>query len=550
VKRQRAVQIGVTLWLAMAGAFAQALERPFSRKECESELCSLLSQGRLDDLRWPDFTQHREEITRFYEANSYRLAWVEDGKPASRTRVLALALRRAADHGLDPDQYDARRWATRLLELDQHTLPEEALARFDLAFTVALTRYVSDLRDGRANPGIYGGVRGQDPERLPLADTVARLAAAGDVAAALETLQPPFPGYRSAVAALRQYRALAAADSGEKLPAVIKAVDPGQPYSGLARLAELLRRLGDLPGDASVDTSDYTEPLVSAVKRFQERHGLEPDGRIGKGTLAALNTPLTERVKQLEIALERWRWLPRGFARSILINIPEFRLRALDASHRTELEMKIVVGEARRTPTPLLNKDMKYVIWRPYWNVPYNIQRKELVPSIEKDPGYLARNGYEVVTPAGEVVSSGEVTPEILAQLKAYSLRLRQKPGPKNSLGLVKFLFPNEDNVYLHDTPAKSLFDRARRDFSHGCMRVANPAGLAEWVLRPEGDWPPERIAAAMQGPDNTYVTLKQPIPVRVVYHTAAALETGEVRFFEDIYGMDPGVWRKLGRQD
>lgn len=533
----------------MASALAADLEKPFPRKECESELCSLINQGRLDDLRWPDFRQHQDEIARFYEGNSYRFAWVEGGKPTARTRTLALALRRAADHGLDPDRYDARRWATRLLELDQHTPSEQALARFDLAFTVALTRYVSDLRDGRANPGIYGGLPGQDPERIALAEAVAHLATAPDAGAALEALQPPYPGYRHALAALKQYRALAAADSGEKLPAVAKALDPGEPYGGLARLAELLRRLGDLAADVPVDTTVYSEPLVSAVKHFQQRHGLEPDGRIGRSTLAALNTPLTERVRQLEMALERWRWLPRGFTRSILVNIPEFRLRALDASHRTELEMKIIVGAAGRTPTPLLAKDMKYVVWRPYWNIPASIQRQELVPSIEKDPSYIARNSYEAVTPAGQVVSVGEVTPEILAQLKTYSLRLRQRPGPKNSLGLVKFLFPNDENVYLHDTPAKALFDRARRDFSHGCMRVANPSALAEWVLRPNGDWTPERIAAAMQGPDNTFVTLKQPVPVRVVYHTAMALETGEVRFFEDIYGMDTGLWQKMAGQ-
>jgi murein L,D-transpeptidase YcbB/YkuD len=322
-------------------------------------------------------------------------------------------------------------------------------------------------------------------------------------------------------------------------------VDPGQIYAGVPRLASLLRLLGDLPEDAVVDGDVYQGALVEAVRHFQSRHGLEADGRIGKGTLAALNTPLATRVRQLELTLERWRWQPREFTPSIMVNIPEFKLRALDASHRVSMEMNVVVGTAR-TQTPLLGEDMKYVVMRPYWNVPYSIQRNEILPALAKDPAYLSKHAYEVVTRTRQVVTTGEVTPEQVLELKSGQLYIRQQPGPKNSLGLVKFMFPNQENVYLHDTPSKSLFSRARRDFSHGCVRVADPPALAAWVLQENEGWTPERIGTAMQGEDSQSISLKRPIPVRIVYHTAVVLENGEARFFEDIYGRDSELERQL----
>lgn len=355
--------------------------------------------------------------------------------------------------------------------------------------------------------------------------------------------------YRRTLSALARYRDLASEDDGEILPAAKKPVEPGGHYAGVARLTRLLSRLGDLPaGDVSRDSDVYDAKLVAAVKGFQARHGLEPDGRLGKGTLTQLNTPLSFRVRQLEWALERWRRLPYDPSRpSIVLNLPEFRLRAFDPGHQPALEMKIVIGRSRKLKTPLLSSRVDTIIFRPYWNVPLSIQRGELIGAIKRDPSYISKNDFELVTPQDAVVAQDAVADTLLAQLRSGKLRLRQRPGPKDALGLVKFVFPNEYNVYMHDTPAKSLFARARRDFSHGCIRLEKPTDLAEWLLSRESGWPRDRIEAAMHGTETFSVKLTHAIPVATVYVTAVVLESGEVRFFEDIYGEDAALEKELG---
>lgn len=247
-------------------------------------------------------------------------------------------------------------------------------------------------------------------------------------------------------------------------------------------------------------------------------------------------------IRQLQLVLERWRWVPHSFPRPpIVVNIPEFRLRAYDNQYRPELEMKVVVGKAYRHKTPVFSNQMTYVIFRPYWDVPLSIQRAELVPKIEKDPTYLAKNDYEIVDSRRHVVS-GPVTPEVLDDLRSGKLSIRQIPGDKNALGHIKFLFPNEYNVYLHGTPAKALFLRSRRDFSHGCIRVEKPEELAEWVLRGMPGWNMDRIRAAENGEISHRVDLNQPIPVLIVYGTAVVGPSGEVQFFDDIYGYDAAL--------
>jgi murein L,D-transpeptidase YcbB/YkuD len=311
----------------------------------------------------------------------------------------------------------------------------------------------------------------------------------------------------------------------------------------VARLARFLRLVGDLPEDAagSQDGDVYGGALVDAVKRFQRRHGLDEDGRLGAGTIKQLNVPLADRVRQLQLTLERWRWLPAEFsAPPIIVNIPDFRLRALDEDNNPVLDMRVVVGKAMRTETPVFSRDMTYVVLRPYWNVPPSILRSEIVPAIQRDRGYIASKNYEVTNFDGKVVTSGTISDEVLAQLKAGKLMVRQKPGPTNALGLVKLIFPNENNVYLHSTPSQSLFSRSRRDFSHGCIRVEKPAELTEWVLRNNPGWTLEKVQQGMQsGKDNVTVTLGKPVPVFIVYGTALAYANGEVHFSDDIYGFD-----------
>ena len=346
--------------------------------------------------------------------------------------------------------------------------------------------------------------------------------------------------------ALVQYRALAAADDGESLPEVLEPVKPGEVYDGLPRLIHLLLLVGDLPTEILVpDSNIYDGPLVAAVKQFQRRHGLDPNGRIDKATVVQLNVPLSFRVRQLELALERWRRHPYDPTRpTVVLNLPEFRLRAFRAN-QMELEMKIVVGRALDRQTPLLSAQLDTIIFRPYWNVPLDIQRDELVPKIVDDDSYLAASHLEIVTPQG-TVRNGMVSDDALDELRSGRLRLRQTPGPKNSLGLVKFVFPNPYGVYMHGTPAVSLFSQARRDFSHGCIRVEKPEDLAEWVLRDESGWPRYHIGEAMMGSESITVKLKRPIQVVTTYVTAVVLDNGEVHFYDDIYGKDAALEEEL----
>jgi murein L,D-transpeptidase YcbB/YkuD len=329
---------------------------------------------------------------------------------------------------------------------------------------------------------------------------------------------------------------------------VQKGIRPGGNYAGVPQLGARLRQLRDLAPESALPDSQtrYAGALVDAVKQFQGRHGLEPDGILGKGTVGALNTPLSQRVQQIQFTLERYRWIPPAFAQPpIIVNLPEFILRTMRRQPAPFLTMRVVVGKAYRKQTPVLAANMQYIIFRPYWNVPPSIQRAELVPKLSRDREYLASHGFEVVD-GNEVVTDGTVSDEVFSQLRAGSLGIRQKPGPENSLGLVKFIFPNSYNVYLHSTPAPELFSRARRDFSHGCIRVQDPLALATWVLRDDPDWNAEKIVAAMNGDQTIQVNLAKPIPVLILYSTAVVEPDGEVRFFDDIYGYDSALQKEL----
>ncbi len=233
----------------------------------------------------------------------------------------------------------------------------------------------------------------------------------------------------------------------------------------------------------------------------------------------------------------------------MVVNIPEFRLRAYAADGKVVLTMNVIVGKAMRHETPVFDRDMQYVVFRPYWNVPPSIQRSEIVPAVSRNRDYIAQKNYEVTTHNGQVITSGPISDEVLEQLRAGKLAVRQKPGPSNSLGLVKLIFPNEYNVYLHSTPAQQLFAQTRRDFSHGCIRVEKPEELAAWALQARPEWSLEKVRAAMHsGRDNQQVNLPQPIPVLILYVTAVPSPEGSVLFFEDIYGHDATLRKALAK--
>jgi murein L,D-transpeptidase YcbB/YkuD len=518
-----------------------------------AELHSILSAAQLNGLHWPDFSNYKGCIAELYANNGNRLVWIERSRPTPEALAMIRVLENADTKGLEAADYDGPQWAVRIEELQRSSAPSEsAMVHFDVALTVSAMRYVSDLHLGRVDPLTFH--KGFDVERdkYDMARfLLERIARAPDIQPALREIEPPFPAYRRTLEALAKYRKLAQEYKGEPLPVPKKSVKPGGSYTALPQLAQLLRVLDDLPPGAQVSTGDvYAEPLIDAVKEFQIRHGLDPDGVLGPETFQELNTPLSERVQRIELTLERWRWLPHQFSRPpLIVNIPEFRVHAIDEEHRQALSMKVVVGKAYGHKTPVFATEMDSVLFRPYWNVPYSIQRKELVPDIRKNSDYLIKHNYQVVDERRQVISQGAVNAGLLDEIREGTVYVRQRPGPKNSLGLIKFDMPNQYDVYMHATPVTSLFSKSRRDFSHGCIRVEDPVALAVWVLRDNNPpWTAERVLEAMNGDKTFREKLAKPIPVLIVYGTAVVTDSGKVYFFRDVYRLDAQLEKALDR--
>ncbi|HEX9986003.1 MAG TPA: L,D-transpeptidase family protein [Thermoanaerobaculia bacterium] len=495
---------------------------------------TLVEEARMDELRWPDFNDYRRHLRNFYAPMGYTLAWSKDGKVTQQARTV-IALFEAADaKGVNAVDYDGGRWAGRMATSTNET----ALARFDMAMSITLMRYISDLHIGRINPVNIEFDLDIEAKKYYLPKLLADIKASPDPAAILAQIEPRYEDYRRLQQQLAIYRRIAADTEKETPLPVVKKLSPGGTYDGLPQLARMLKRFGDLPATATVEGTAYSGAIVDAVKHFQKRHGLDADGVLAAKSFAALNVPASQRVKQIQWALERWRWAPIDFVTPpIIVNLPEFRLRGWDANGKTDITMPVVVGKAYKHATPVFSGDMKYIVFRPYWNVPPSIQRGEIAPKAAKDPGWLSRNNYEIVSNSDAPLSA---TADNIRRLKNVEVRVRQKPGPSNALGLVKFMFPNQNNVYLHHTPSTELFSRSRRDFSHGCIRVQDPVALAAWVLRDRPEWTTEKIKAAMNGEGkDIHVILKKTIPVMIIYATAVATEDGEIHFYEDIYGHD-----------
>lgn len=516
-----------------------------------AELRTMLNVARLSALQSERLTTVADQAEKLYLSMDYSLLWIKNGELTAQAREVNDRLKHAEEKGLDPDDYSGRFADFRLasLELPDHA-SESQLIRFDVALTLAVMQHLSDLRLGRANPKSPPFVVAVRGETLDLPSFIKdALVNARDPRAVIESVEPQFLGYRRTLAALQSYRSFLRQDNGAPLPNSPQPVVPGMSYPGTQRLRSLLYLVGDLPEIHGPASSHYDGELVVAVQRFQERHGLPPSGILDPPTLRALNTPIARRIVQLELTLERWRWLPSPFSRPpIVVNIPEFRLHLVDEQHHIVSSMNVVVGRAYHHETPLFESEIRSVLFRPPWNVPLEIQRNELVPLAEKNPSYLAANSYDVLDAHGNPIEEPNLDEETLAGLRNGQLFLRQQPGEENSLGLVKFEFPNPFDVYLHGTPAQELFSKSRRDFSHGCVRVEDPVALAVWLLRENPEWNEERVEASMHGSETLRVVLAHPVPIWIVYGTAVVLEDGRVRFFDDIYGQDTALEQELAR--
>ena len=536
--RMRGAKAGLVWIIATVGAIPAA-----GQDGEEPAVRAVVASGRHEWARWPDFARFEKGVSRLYRSGAWAPIWLQAGQPTPAARAVIDQLLRAPEHGLEPGDYDAA-----LLDSTARRLPElgpEERARFDVLLTVSLTRFLHAVAYGRvARPPLLATGA---PARVDPIALVGRARAGDSVAALMRAIEPPLLQYRLLREALARYLLLAADTSLGQLP-TDEFVWAGMAYASSARLARTLVALGDLSPDSLPADSLYAGPLVAAVKRFQLRHALPPDGVLGPRTLAGVKTPASARAEEIALALERLRWVPPlGAGRFLVVNIPAFELVGFDSAMAPgppAVTRRVVVGRPQ-TRTPLLSGQLRYVEFLPYWYVPASILQGEIVPMLEWSPEYLRSRNMEIVTTRGRVLGDS-ATPALLRGLRRGALLVRQRPGPLNALGLAKFIFPNGESVYLHDTPSRDLFSAAERVFSHGCISVEDPAGLAEWVLRDPATWPRAAIEAAMAGTRTRRVVLREPLPLLLFYTTAVAHADGKMWFYPDVYGLDSVLTRAL----
>ena len=495
---------------------------------------SLPAREKMPGLRW-------RMIQAVYRERKFEPLWIGLNHPNDRGMEFITALTGAEAQGLHPGDYDLpglRDLLHRAYDpkLARDSIPG-ALSRLDLHLTNTFFQYGTHLFSGRLDPAAVDS-GWFIAERRTGVDTLLLLGLTrksfGDMVA---PLYPHWEEYGRLAQALAQYRTLQARGGWDSIPVPARLkLEPGAMDSLLPLIRRRLLVTGELNDSTTADPYTYDSVLAGAVAAFQDRHGLETDSVIGRGTIEALNVPVEMRIGQIELNMERYRWLPDNLGpRHILVNIPDYHLYAYDEGKEV-FQMRVVVGKDFDNPTPVFADSMSYIVFRPYWNVPSRILKEEIVPAARRDTGYIAKNNYEILR-GREVVDPASIEWAKVDTSK-INFYVRQRPGPLNSLGLVKFMFPNQFDVYLHDTPARSLFRRAGRAASHGCIRVERPEQLAQFALARNPDWDLRKIRDAMRRDSSQQVGLRQKVPVYIVYFTSFVRD-GTVRFRSDLYGTD-----------
>jgi murein L,D-transpeptidase YcbB/YkuD len=523
------------------------------------EINAIIAAKQHPFLMLANFQNRSDDLEALYKMSGQQLLWLGNDKAEKTATEVLNLLANAAVHGLNSKNYDTGTLQQKLpaaLMLKPDSYKE--LALYDTALSISLLRFVHDLHYGRINPqGINFNLKLREKKLVDLPLLIKNSLAQNTLAELPLSVEPKLSQYQKLKQALANYRGLAANAPPFKFNAK-ETLRPGGTHPQLSELQRFLILMGDLPTDKAVISSEktprYTDAIVAGVKAFQKRHGLTADGNIGKGTVAALNVPLGERVTQLELAMERQRWLPEfNSGASIIVNIPAFQLWAFEGVGQSEanaLNMRVVVGNALKTKTPVLMAEMHFIDFMPYWNVPYSIIKNEILPKLIQNNDYLNKENMEMVSVFRNEEKPTGLNESTMYLLKQGKLRIRQRPGGKNALGRVKFIFPNKDDVYLHDTPSSGLFSRSRRDLSHGCVRVANPQKLAEFALKDQDNWNTETIQRAMKTPKTQRVILKRPIPVLFFYTTAYSGQEDKLEFYPDIYGHDAVLLTALSKPD
>lgn len=485
-------------------------------------------------------------LERFYSARNGEPLWVEAGAAGPRAARVAELLAAADLDGLEPPDYHVEQ-----IEALLGAAAPAALARLEVLLSLGLVRYAADLGQGRITPHVADPALYLFREEVRKEAVLAAVAQADDLARFIDGYRPQTERYDRQVVALAEYRALARQGGWRPIPEG-ETLRPGMTDPRVGLLRQRLRLVGDLkPADdlaeAGGEPNFYDDALVQAVKWMQYRHGLAQDGAVGKKTLAALNVPIEARIEQMILNLERRRWMVDDLGqRHIFVNLADQLLKLVDEP-QTLLDMPVVIGKPYQR-TPVFSHVMTYVEINPYWNVPPSIAREELLPKIRRDPAYLQKHNYVLFSDWSAAASVIDPLTVDWSQVNGsnFPYKIRQDSGEGNALGRIKFMFPNRFNIYLHDTPAKSLFSRTERAFSHGCIRVQDPPLLAEMVLATTPGWDRARIDAAIASGERTIVTLAEPLPVHITYLTSWVNKDGSVHFRNDIYGRDADLARAL----
>ncbi|HKJ10187.1 MAG TPA: L,D-transpeptidase family protein [Gammaproteobacteria bacterium] len=517
----------------LAGCAAGAAADTVSQRTAEALRYQLTSAAR----SWGGSAFGWADLDAFYKQRRYRPVWCGPAGLNQRARVLIAALRHAGREGLDPGDYHING-----AEAQCARQRPAAAAWVDILLTNSFFGYSRDVSTGRPE------LRETDPKWFIPTPSVApvkllesALSSPGGLARVLRNLPPPDPGYRRLRAALARYRAFAARGGWPDLPPG-SSLKEGMRDPRVALLRQRLRLSGDLSDNAAAPhPKRFGPPLQAAVERFQQRYGLDADGVVGPLTRAALNVPAAARVEQIRLNMERWRWLPRDLgARYVMVNMAGFQLRVADHGH-VVLEMPVIVGKPYRS-TPAFSSTLSYLVFNPGWTVPRTIALQDMLPRERRNPDYLNTEGIEVFS--GWSKDARRLDPTEIDWSRYgkdhFPFRLYQPPGPTNPLGRVKFMFPNPFDVYMHDTPARELFNRSVRTFSSGCIRVAKPLELAAYLLSDaERSWTVKDVQAEIDTGETRAVHLPRPLPIYLVYWTAWADADGVVHFRDDVYGRD-----------
>ena len=488
----------------------------------------------------------------FYTARQFEPVWRNGERSTAQVQALKRVIEGLKANGLNPDLYHGEKIDDVLASLDNYQGQKltDALADLDLLLTDTFFLIGVHFSSGLINPYLNRMVMFRMPPRANLAALLERALDEKNVQQALEGLLPRIGGYAELARELKRMRQLAQQGGWPRVPKV-KKIEPGavdQRVVAIRRRLEVTGELAASPGGGDPTSGEvYDEELVLAVKQFQRRHGLIPDGIVGRGTIAALNVPAKKRVCQLITNMDRIRARSRVFEEPsyIVVNVPAFEAMVFENGERI-LDMKAIVGRLDRQ-TPVISKKVRYLVFSPKWRVPKTIAVEDKLPIIQKDPSYLKRKGMTLFAEEGE-----EVDPYLVdwsqVNTEDFPYHIVQAPGRGNALGRVKFMFPNRHSVYLHDTPSKYLFKRQVRTFSSGCIRINKPVELAEHLLRDKEGWDRRRIRAAMNRDKVLYVDLPEPVPIHLTYLTAWVDGEGNVVYYNDIYKRGRAYKRRLCR--